>query len=540
MPITLLSRLTGKLLLSVMLLGAVAAAPSLAAAATWQYYVPFDTGRAARDGQAQPGRVFLWLPPEAKTIRGALVGGQLGIELEIALDAEVRRACADNDLAIVYFVPHISGVFHYWADGSTDAKRWLKAFDDLAQRSGHPELARAPWITMGHSTAGIFCRNVAYAWPERVAGVLHVKSGNFHQKDHLPPTGSLAGVPLAAINGQFETFGPEGGIRPEFGRETQWIFVRKDIELFKEKDPNHLMAIWLDLGGDHFRGSPEISQYAALFLRKTAKYRLPQLSAGDGAVRCLPLKLEDGWLTDPDLYDPKHPPAACKDYAGDKQKAMWHFDREIAEAAAAHHKNLGNHQCLSGPVLAWLDDGDGWTLRAKAEFLEAMPEPYGGSVGGRKIGHAGGPISYRAKINEPVEQVGPDTFRLLRQAKSVNIAAVHPGDGEHRATNRWGSLSVPAVKGQAQTIEFPPVPELKAAGAGCELRARASSGLPVFYEVDYGPVAVKDGKVMVSDLPRDAQFPIECRVTAYQIGRRTGPAVAAAAPVSQVFNVVKP
>jgi hypothetical protein len=99
---------------------------------------------------------------------------------------------------------------------------------------------------------------------------------------------------------------------------------------------------------------------------------------------------------------------------------------------------------------------------------------------------------------------------------------------------------VPAVKGQPQSIDFPPVPDLKADGGGCDLRGRATSGLPVFYEVDYGPAIVKDRNLTISDLPRDAQFPIECRVTAYQIGRRTGEAVAPAPPVSQVFNVVKP
>jgi len=535
-------QLLNGLRLSILLLLTVAAVPTLAAAAAWQYYVPFETGKTAKDGAAQPGKVFLWLPPEAKTVRGVLVGGQLGIELEIALAPEVRRACAEGDLAIVYFVPHISGVFHYWAEGSTDRERWLKAFDDLARRSGRPELRRVPWITMGHSTAGIFCRNVAYAWPERVAGVLHLKSGNFYQKDHLPPAGSLAGIPLATVNGQFETFGPEGGIRPEFGRETQWVFVRKDIEQFREKDPNHLMSLWLDLGGDHFHGSPELSEYATAFLRKTAKCRIPhELPAGNSEVPCLPLKPEDGWLTDPDLYNPTHPPAAYKDYTGDKRKAMWHYDREMAEAAAQHHKNLGNHQCLGAPALTWLEGGDGWTFRAKAEFLDTMPEQYGGSVTGKKIGHAAGPILYRAKINEPVRQVGPDTFRVLRPGiKAVNIAAVHPGDGQFRATHRWASLTVPAVKGQPQSIDFPPVPDQKADGGGCDLKGRATSGLLVFYEVDYGPVAVKDGRLTISDLPHDAQFPIECRVTAYQIGRRTGEIVAPAPPVSQVFNVVKP
>jgi len=524
-------------------LAAIALAPLLAAqcaAATWQYYVPFDGGRAGKTGQTQPGKVFLWLPPQAQTIRGLLVGGQLGIELEIALDPVVRKACADNDLGIVYFVPHISGVFHYWQEGNTDGQRWLRAFEDLAQRSGHSELRRVPWITMGHSTAGIFCRNVAYWKPQRVAGIIHIKSGNFHQKDHLPPNGSLAGIPLVAINGQFETFGPEGGIRPEYGRETQWFFVRKDIEGFKEKDPNHLMSNWLDLGGDHFHGSPELSEYAALFIRKTAQYRIPsRLPAGDDPVQCAALKPEDGWLTDPDLYTPRHPVAAYKDYSGEKPNAMWHYDREIAEANAQHHKNMGAHQCLSSPDCTWLDEGDGWTFRAKAAFLDAMPEPYGGGLGGKPAGHSKTPFVYRCKINEPVAQLGPDTFRALRPVKSVNLSAVHPGDEQYRATNRWGSLNVPVVKGQAQTIEFPPIPELKADGAAYELKAKASSGLPVYYEVNYGPVVVKDGKLMVSDLPGNAQFPLECQVTAYQIGRRTEPAVSPAAAVSRVFNVGK-
>jgi hypothetical protein len=506
--------------------------------ATWQYQGPFEASKGGKDG----AHVLLWLPPQTKTTRGLLVGGRLGIELEIALDPEVRKACAESDVGIVYFSPHISGVFHYWGDGNTDTKRWLKAFDDLAQRSGHPELRRVPWITMGHSTAGIFCRNVAYWQPERVAGIIHIKSGNFHQKDHLPPTGNLVGVPLVAINGQLETFGPAAGIQPELGRETQWTYVRKDIEKFREQNPNHLMSMWLDLGGDHFHGSPELSKYAALFIRKTAKYRIPaQLPPGDAAIPCLPLKIEDGWLTDPDLYGAKHPPAAFKDYTGDKRQAMWHYDEETAKANVRHHRTIGKHQCLSNPVGKWLDEGDGWTFQVKADWLDVMPQNYGGSVGGKQVGHAATPFLYRCKINEPVAQVGPDKFRLLRPvAKTVNFAAVHPGDEQYRATNRWGSLAMPAIKGEKQSIDFPAVGDLRADSGPVELKGKASSSLPLYYEVDYGPVVVKDGKIEVSELPTNAQLPIECKVTAYQIGRRTGSPVAPAAPVAQVFKVLKP
>jgi hypothetical protein len=122
----------------------------------------------------------------------------------------------------------------------------------------------------------------------------------------------------------------------------------------------------------------------------------------------------------------------------------------------------------------------------------------------------------------------------------VNVAAVHPGDEHYRATNRWGSINVPQIKGAAQTIDFPALPNLKADAGPCELRATSSAGLPVYYEVDYGPVAVKEGKLLVSDMPDGAVFPIECRVMAYQIGRRIEPTVAPAPAVTRVFQILKP
>jgi len=514
-------------------------------APAWQYSVPFDTGKVDKAGQPQPGQVLLWLPPHATTLRGLLVGGQLGIELEIALAPSVRQACTDCDIGIAYFVPHVSALFHYWEAGNSDAQRFLKALDNLAAVSGHAELRRVPWITMGHSTAGIFCRNVAYWKPERVAGILHIKSGNFHQKEHLPPSGTLAGIPLVALNGQFESFGPATGIDNDYGRETQWVYVRKDIQQFREQDPNHLMSLWVHHGDDHFHGAPELSQFAALFIRKTSQYRLPkELPAGDAPVTALPLKAEDGWLTDSDFYSLRHEPARYAEYTGDKAKAFWHYDQETAEASQLWHRQLGKHQVLDTPRLEWLDDGDGWTFKATCEWLPAWPEKYGGRLVGQTVGHSDRPIVFRCKITEPVVQTGPNTFRLMRPSvnknRSVNIAAFHPGDEHYRPTVRWGSLNMPQVKGQAQSIEFPPVPDLKADSGPYALGAKASSGLPVYYEVDYGPVAIKGGKLVLADVPDNARFPLECRVTAYQIGRRTRPEIVPAQPQSVVFRVVKP
>jgi hypothetical protein len=94
------------------------------------------------------------------------------------------------------------------------------------------------------------------------------------------------------------------------------------------------------------------------------------------------------------------------------------------------------------------------------------------------------------------------------------------------------------VKGQAQSIEFPPVTDLRP-GATVTLSAKASSGLPVHYEVEYGPVVAQHGKLVVSELPAKPQFPYDCRVTAHQIGRRIAPAIQSAPSVSIAFQVVQ-
>jgi hypothetical protein len=253
------------------------------------------------------------------------------------------------------------------------------------------------------------------------------------------------------------------------------------------------------------------------------------------------LKANDGWLSDPDLYEPKHSAAAYDDYAGDRSLALWHYDADMAVATARLQRNLGNHQALSNPALQWLDRGDGWTFQAKAEFLEAMPEKYGGRVAGKKVGHSKTPPVYRSKINEPVEQIGPECLRLLRLTRRVSIAAYHPGDEQFRATIRWGSIEMPRLKkAEQQKIDFPPVGDLKADSPPTRLRAKATSGLPVYYEVDYGPVVVQGERLTVSEIPRHCKYPMPCKVTAYQIGRRMPPAIGPAEPVSVLFQVVAP
>lgn len=123
-------------------------------------------------------------------------------------DAVIRDVYADAGLAILFIQPHFSGTFDYHR--SDAGERLLNALNQAAGVSGRPDLEVVPWLTVGHSTGGMFARNVAYWKPERVWGVIHLKSGNF--QDHIPDNSlSLAGIPLLSINGEFEEFGLAGG-----------------------------------------------------------------------------------------------------------------------------------------------------------------------------------------------------------------------------------------------------------------------------------------------------------------------------------------
>jgi len=476
-------------------------------AAVWQYRVPYE-------GKSQTGDVLFWLPAQAKTLRGVIVMGQIVIESEFAADAAIRDVCRRESLGMVYFRPHLDGVFHYWEPGNTSGARLLKALDDLAAISGHPEVRRVPWIPVGHSTAGIFARNVAYWKPDRVAAVIHIKSGNFHQNEHLPPEGSLAGIPLLALNGQFEVFGPEGGIRAEYGRETQWRFVRADLLKFRERDPEQLMSLAVEPGADHYHLGPADIPVLALFLSKTAARRLPrELPAGDGPVAPLPVAAQSGFVDD----------------------GLWHYDRDMAAAVARLQANLDSPLALGVPAFEWVSGGDGWTFRARSEWLDRMPDEYGGRFGGRPVPKpARAEIDYFALAGEPVMRVGAGLFRVLRPVKAVNVGAYRAG------VVRFGEWKAETVARAApQTIQFTP-PSAIVAGTRVRLGAHASSGLPIYYEVEFGPLTIaSDGTAEVAELPRDARLPMTCRVTAWQIGRRTSAAIAPAAPVTVEIQIVR-
>jgi hypothetical protein len=289
--------------------------------------------KRGREHPPRPSRC--WLPDGVEKIRGVLVCHPVVLGAGLAKNHVIRGVASELGLAII-----LDGLFTY------DWKRNIQNLDELlgkwAEASGHPELVGAPVLTIGHSMGAVFSRNICYVIPDRCLGTIHLKSGNM-QSFTVPGAGSLAGVPFLGINGEMEEHGPDGGIQREWGRQTQWIMFRKQLLERRAQDPDHLMSLVVHPGGNHTSWSGKLTRLCALFIRKAVAYRLPPAAEDkrqEGQpVVCRPLKAADGWLSDADIKQPSHAPAAYADYAGDKLKAFWHFDREMAEAVRAYHKD---------------------------------------------------------------------------------------------------------------------------------------------------------------------------------------------------------
>ncbi len=319
--------------------------------ATWHYTL--EIPRPDRKGKPRnPAIAKLWLPPDARTggrVRGLIYCGDIDIAKKLATDPLIRQAAAEADLGILQFDPALDATFN-WVDRDSGEK--LDAtLAHFAQNSGHPELAHTPLLTIGHSTGGIFARNIAYWRPSQTLGVLHIKSGNF--QDGIPDISrSLAGVPLLAINGEFEQFGPaggdiKGGLRSQYSldenkskyNQTQWILVRGQLLDRRRKNPANLMSLVVHRGGAHTDWSDDMTRIAAQFIRSAAAARLPDEMPDNprDPVTLNTLTPESGWLSDPDIKDSKHAPAPYADYTGDKTQAFWHLDHDVTTMVNDYH-----------------------------------------------------------------------------------------------------------------------------------------------------------------------------------------------------------
>jgi hypothetical protein len=514
-------------------------------ATVWQYSVAMEpeTDR----------RAFLWVPKRSRHIKGVLLGLQNMLELDMFEDPEIRKACADADLAIVWISP---GAFpgivtpkpqpELSFTPTMDAYRGVqKVLHDLAAESGFAELDNAPMIVTGHSAASPFVWGMGAVAPDRVMGLLPYKGYTVG----LAPRG----IPIMYVSQEWAEWGAFWGEvwRKEF---------RNGIGL-RERDAQCLFGDFADLGSGHFDWHPDSAAVIGMFLRKVVRYRLPK-GAPPGGLH--PMRASDGVLVDPNtLGTAAFKALPYQQWTGDPQKAFWFFDLEMARTvqdymlARLSKKPSAINFIVDGKPAPLLTNGfavikpeflaDGVSFTVHADYLDRSPSAT--LFGGNALEHGNAPITYRVSSGA-LEQTGPDRFRVAARRGGMKrqgqpwepwVMAYTPGDVAFRSADKPAHILVDITRttGAEQQLHFAPLKNARVGSASIPLEATATSGLPVQFFVVSGPVEIDGNALRLRELPVNAHFPIRVVIGAYQWGRDGAQPVQSAGPVMQEFQLTK-
>lgn len=502
-----------------------------------------------KKGKVDSKEVFLWIPPTAERLRGAILCGETLMERDFVLDPRIRAVCAREKLALVY------------------AKTGLRSFDieallkDLGAKSGYQELAVAPIMFVGHSAGGPQARHVAAEHPTRCFALLQYRGGAPSGEPVVAP-----GVFCLSIFGQFDEYW--GTMRNQDGSES-WQRALPWVKDYRGKNPDNLATFLVEPGAGHFAWSDRNAVYVAKFIEKASRARIPESWPVDATepVELLPVDAMAGWVTPLDTIRKGGTTASpAKDYDGDLAATNWHPDQEMAERTIAYHVAIDGKkdQFLKWEDPHWVDAGarffftdvkwvdDGQTFEVHPVFNDKVSGQHNGQGpkwlnAGEAVGNGGTPIKVRP-IKGPLKAVGPNKLRIQMDALSggspakATFLAYAEGNKEYRLTEIPGMLSRGFKgfnKGAKQEIAFAPLTDLPADADPVPLRATSSAELTVEFYVAYGPAFIQDGTLRVAGIPPRARFPIELKVVAWQFGRGIDPMVKTAPPVARTLKVLQ-
>jgi hypothetical protein len=501
------------------------------------------------------------------------------LEEPILEHVTVRQALADANMAAIWVSPAFDGNFSFTKNPQAPLL-FQQMMDGLAAASGYSELSQAPVVWIGHSAMASAPYHFA-AWdaqqaraqnkPHRAAAAISIKGifpGVHDDNSPVYENTDLAGVPILFFNGEYED-----------------AMGRADHALrFRNATPGVVLSMVADVGGGHFDWNDHACNTIAQFLRKLAKYRLPDELAANGSGTLKEIDpAKQGWLVDRwrKGQKPTAAPAPVASYQGKREEAFWFFDEEHATQVDQFYRQpKSNYQLLAykqnGKIveqannhqqvnLAFLPErfGDGLTFRLDTDFLNQVPKvserlsSWTGKPAGSPIDHASGhePITL-CPICGPVVQLSPDTFALRFNRVGTNnlkggrtrdiwMMATHPGDDHTARAVQQALLNIPypLTQGETQQISFPEIPDQKVGAASLRLRATSSAtptlSAVVHYYVSEGPAHITGDTLTFTKLPPRSKFPVKITVVATQYGRIIEPLLQTATPVSRSFHLLE-
>lgn len=545
-----------------------------AAPPVWQWSVPMGEGRA-----------FLWIPEDCRQVRAVVVAQDNMIEPGILEHPAMRGTLAELGCAAVLVAPPFDRVFAFdqGAGGRFDVL--MRA---LADECGYDELATAPVVPMGHSACASFPWNFA-AWnPDRTLAILSLKGD----------------APLTDLTGSGAPNPDWGGRRIDgipgllvMSEQEWWEDRLTPLVKFRSVHPAAPLAVLADTGHGHFDATDGLVEYVAMFLRKAAEARLPELDDAGGALRpdnpssgadrgVTPLRPKidpaRGWLLD--RWRGAEPPRAMAapwtEYAGDRTEAFWCFDEAMARSTETYQsrgrglrvqqvafRQAGEFAPIStshaGVELEFLPEPDGITFRLSAGFIAPLPPrpPVAAKdrpppvatvrpVAAEPGTHADGDVQVSV-IAGPAGSLDGDRFRVAYsrtrppggpRSDEIWLLARHPGDARHKGAVQQGRLRLPRSNaGRSQVITFPAIRDRPAGEPGAvPLAASTDAGARVGYYVREGPAYVVGEQLHFTPAPPRTRWPVRVTVVAWQFGRGGESRLRAAAPVERSFLLTAP
>lgn len=527
--------------------------------AVYQYSVPVPDSREMR--------AYLWVSPQCRHVRGVLIGIQNMLEQSILGDPVIRQAATDCNLGIVFITPgdDFNGTpknpYHLFNPPQYVADHIVQTLKDLATESGYSEIAAAPMIPVGHSAATPFVWGLARALPHRTIAVLPIKGWYL---------GLTPNVPALHMSSEYAEVGGVNWGETYLKDRASVLKIRASG---KDQD-DRLIGECVDLGAGHYEWNPDMAKIVAMFIRKAVELRLPADVPENGPVVLNKIDPTKGVLLDPaTMGTPADKPVPYGEWQGDPKNAFWYFDAEMAQAvndqmiAPLAKKpqviDFVNSSDQPAPLvkggvasLGEVWQADGSSFKVKATFLDQSP--IANLYGGAAVGHPdSSPILFKAGSG-CLKQIGPDTFRVwvhrggyIQQGSPWDpfVIAYDEGDSTYRRADRPGHPVITLMNqdgttlkpGQPQTIDFPKIDDQVVGTKSVDLKATASSALPVQYWVLSGPAELSDDdtKLEFLPIPPRSRFPVRVIVGAYQWGRRQPPQVESALPVTQEFFIKK-
>lgn len=500
------------------------------------------------DGSKNSATAYLWIPENCNLVKGLLILCSNVPEHRLVGDPELRKVCAERQLAIVWCTPS----FMNWAAAKPGQKKMSGEYETtarflenllagLAKRSGYEEVATVPWLPIGESGHLLMVDALVEARPERCIAGIWLKN------NHLPPHNRE--TPALVIYGTAQEWGQDKADLRVLWRNVDAGYAQVLRE--RERRPKWPLSYVIDGWSGHFDCSEQLTSLVCRYIDGAARARLPE-----GSQQPLrTVALEQGFVAD--LPVPGHegrPVAPAKE--GDA--LPWYFDRESAVTAQAI-ANINWHADSqlpgllndTGEPLAFDFNGilnpkrpsfepDGITFQLHPAMLDVIPTGFIGA--GERLAKTSGEPEIEWLCGNAIS-LGNNRFRiaLTRAGGPIYLALRKGGTNQVRGVVQPVHLELTAFRnsdGQPQKISFDTIPDVKASDRSIPVHAVSSSGLPVQFYVETGPAIVKDSKLLFTPIPPRARYPIEVTVVAWQWGTEN-PKVQTADQIKQKFQILR-